>query len=198
MNFGRMTVVVLVSAHLATGAAGAAPVVVRGGQKVDDGVIVTLGSGKAIKLTDLALEQYGDGAKAFTYLEYLPGIRQHLLQVGLYEGGYLLAIDDRSGDQVELPGAPLVSPDGRWIASIATHGEPYGLEREEIWEVSASGLRLAYRARGACRPAKWLDANSLRLERSESKFCWPTKASTVRLAGKRWVETIDPPPPATP
>ncbi|MBC6613141.1 hypothetical protein H8B15_19620 [Hymenobacter sp. BT507] len=78
---------------------------------------------------------------AYEYVDAIPAIHQWLISVHLYEGGYFLLVDQRTGRRTEVWSPPAISPDGLHFvcgnSDVLAHYDPSGLQ---LW--AADGLRL--------------------------------------------------------
>ena len=79
------------------------------------------------------------------------------MAVHLYEGGYFLLIDQRTGRRTEIWSPPAVAPDGRHFvcgnSDVLAHYEPSGLQ---LWAADGPRLRKLWERQtewGALRPA---------------------------------------------
>ena len=120
----------------------------------------------ALRLVDNPAEDY-DANVAYEYLATIPALRQWLVAVHLYEGGYFLLIDQRTGRRTEIWSPPAVAPDGRHFvcgnSDVLAHYEPSGLQ---LWAADGPRLRKLWErqtAWGASAP-RWLDNRSIVFE----------------------------------
>lgn len=56
-----------------------------------------------------------EDAIAYLYWGELPNVHQWVVNVGLWEGRYVVLIDQRTGQRTDIWGQPAASPDGRYI-----------------------------------------------------------------------------------
>ncbi len=104
-------------------------------------------------------------AVLYTYREFLPEIRYHLVHAHLNEGtGYLL-VSHRSGDLVRIQGLPIVSPDGGRFATASEDLESrYNPNEIQIWRITRNAAVLEWSLEPAgdpvtITPAAWGPAN---------------------------------------
>ena len=119
-----------------------------------------------VRLVDNPAEDY-DANVAYEYLATIPALRQWLVAVHLYEGGYFLLIDQRTGRRTEIWSPPAVAPDGRHFvcgnSDVLAHYEPSGLQ---LWTADGPRLRKLWErqtAWGASAP-RWLDNRNIVFE----------------------------------
>lgn len=97
-----------------------------------DALALRLAHGREKLLTDVT-----EAGKIETYhlLAYLPQIRAYLVSVDFYEGGESLLVSVADGRETRIEGCPVLSPDGRWLATSSGNfetDEPFAVE---IWNV---------------------------------------------------------------
>jgi len=115
-----------------------------------------------LRLTDNPVEDY-DANIAYEYLASLPKIGQWLLSVHLYEGGYYVLIDQRTGRRTPIWGPPAISPNGRHFvcgnSDVLAHYEPNGLQ---VWSAEGSPRLLWEReTEWGVQEPRWLDDHSI-------------------------------------
>ncbi|WP_143069915.1 hypothetical protein [Hymenobacter actinosclerus] len=104
---------------------------------------------------------------AYEYVAALPEIRQWLLSVHLYEGGYFMLVDQRTGRRTQLMAAPVVSPDGRHFvcgnSDVLARFEPSGLQ---LWSLDDAAPRLLWERQTdwGCTQPRWLDNRTILFE----------------------------------
>jgi hypothetical protein len=140
-------------------------------------------AGKSVRRLGKALWLYPTAAKAlqlrnnpadnpntnisYEYLATLPAIRQWLVAVHLYEGGYSMLVDQRTGRRTRVWSAPAVAPDGRHFvcgnSDVLARYEPSGLQ---LWSVEGSTLRLLWerQTEWGCTQPRWLDNKTILFE----------------------------------
>lgn len=74
-------------------------------------------------------------ARLHGYLGHHPGVRQHLFEVTLWEGGHFLLLDPRTGERETLQALPVVSPDSTRFAVASSALEYASRGSLEIWRV---------------------------------------------------------------
>ena len=93
-----------------------------------------------------------DAFVRYRYGGYLPSVWQHLVHADYYEGGAVLAVDGRNGNQADLLALPAVSPDSARLAAVNTDlvaaYTPSGLQ---VWRVTPAGLELEWALDGGVR-----------------------------------------------
>ncbi len=104
---------------------------------------------------------------AYEYLAALPEIRQWLLSVHLYEGGYYLLVDQRTGRRTQLMAPPVIAPDGRHFvcgnSDVLARFEPSGLQ---LWSLDEGTPRLLWerQTEWGCTQPRWLDNKTILFE----------------------------------
>jgi len=121
---------------------------------------------RPIRLLDNPADDY-DTNIAYEYLATIPAIQQWLVAVHLYEGGYFLLIDQRTGRRTEIWSPPSVAPDGQHFvcgnSDVLAHYEPSGLQ---VWAIDGPRLRKVWErqtAWGVSAP-RWLDSRNIVFE----------------------------------
>lgn len=103
----------------------------------------------------------------YEYLAVLPNIHQWLISVHLYEGGYYMLIDQRSGRRTQLMAPPVVAPDGRHFvcgnSDVLARFEPSGLQ---LWSLDDQAPQLLWerRTEWGCTQPRWLDNKTILFE----------------------------------
>ncbi|UOQ73884.1 hypothetical protein [Hymenobacter cellulosilyticus] len=86
-----------------------------------------------------------ENAVAYLYWGQLPAVHQWVVNVGLWEGRYVVLIDQRTGKRTDVWGRPIASPDGRYIlasnADLAAAFDPNGLQ---LLQLTANGPKLMW------------------------------------------------------
>lgn len=120
----------------------------------------------AVRLVDNPAEDY-DTNVAYEYLATIPAIRQWLVAVHLYEGGYFMLIDQRTGRRTEIWSPPSVAPDGLHFicgnSDVLAQYEPSGMQ---LWAADGSRLRKLWERQttwGVSAP-RWLDNRNILFE----------------------------------
>lgn len=104
---------------------------------------------------------------AYEYLASLPEIQQWLLSVHLYEGGYYMLVDQRTGHRTQLMAPPVIAPDGRHFvcgnSDVLARFEPSGLQ---LWSAEGSKLELLWERQTdwGCTSPRWLDNKTILFE----------------------------------
>ena len=102
--------------------------------------------GKIIRLQDgPTYHQEEDSYEGYRYLDDLGAIQQWLVEVGKWEGGHYLLIDQRTGKRTNLIGYPVISPDQTQF--ICANSSPTGYD----W----NGLQLWGKPRGLPPQLRW-------------------------------------------
>ena len=104
---------------------------------------------------------------AYEYVATLPKIRQWLLAVHLYEGGYYVLVDQRTGHRTQLMAPPVIAPDGRHFvcgnSDVLARFEPSGLQ---LWSADDATPRLLWerQTEWGCTQPRWLDNKTILFE----------------------------------
>jgi len=104
---------------------------------------------------------------AYEYVADIPAIRQWLVAVRLYEGGYYLLIDKRTGRRTRVWSPPAVAPDGQHFvcgnSDVLARYEPSGIQ---LWAVEENGLRRLWerQTEWGCTQPRWLDSKTILFE----------------------------------
>lgn len=104
---------------------------------------------------------------AYEYITSIPAIRQWLVAVRLYEGGYYLLVDQHTGQRTRIWSPPAVSPDGRHFvcgnSDVLARYEPNGLQ---LWAVDDGNVRLLWerQTEWGCNQPRWLDNKTILFE----------------------------------
>lgn len=130
-------------------------------------------------------DQSGEGEEfvRYRYGGWLPRVAQHVVQVDLYEGAGVVAVDGRSGRVAELLGRPEVSPDGGRVAAVNVDlVAAYTESGLQVWRVTPEGLELEWALDGGGRwggsAPRWLTPDRL-------AFTFHTlEPSTMELRGR--------------
>ncbi|HEU0013288.1 MAG TPA: hypothetical protein VFQ45_06365 [Longimicrobium sp.] len=148
-----------------------------GGRVVRDGLELTFHPRQGAPVTLYDDTTDADVLVRQRYLTWLPGIGYHLLRIQYYEGGAYFLVSDRTGAHENIPGPPLVSPDGRRVVSASMDLEAaYDPNRIEIWRVTPERLEKEWEASGdACDEStpwgpsdvRWVDARTLEWVKNE-------------------------------
>ncbi|WP_324672982.1 hypothetical protein [Hymenobacter sp. GOD-10R] len=115
-----------------------------------------------LRLVDNPAEDY-DTNIAYEYIASLPKIGQWLLSVHLYEGGYYVLVDQRTGRRTPIWGPPAISPNGRHFvcgnSDVLAHYEPNGLQ---VWSAEGTPRLLWEReTEWGVQEPRWLDDHSI-------------------------------------
>ena len=137
------------------------------------GVTVYLLSGQAIRFENDRREGL-DHYVRFEYRGYEQPLRSHLLLVHYYEGERYALIHAERGDTLWLPGEPVTSPSGRWLASASIDlVAGYNPNALEIYRVLPTGFSLAQEFTpegwGPASPV-WVSDDTLRITRTVVEF----------------------------
>jgi hypothetical protein len=132
------------------------------------GRVLTLrGTGGAIvRLISNPTEDYNTSV-LYEYIATLPRIHQWLVAVRLYEGGYYLLIDQKTGRQTVVWSPPSIAPDGQHFvcgsSDVLARYEPSGLQ---VWSMATGRPRLLWERQtewGVSQP-RWLDNHTILFE----------------------------------
>ncbi|GGF05927.1 hypothetical protein GCM10011383_16340 [Hymenobacter cavernae] len=115
-----------------------------------------------LQLVDNPAEDY-DRNIAYEFIASLPNIKQWLLSVHLYEGGYYVLIDQRTGRRTPIWGPPAISPNGRHFvcgnSDVLARYEPNGLQ---VWAMDGVPQLLWEReTEWGVQEPRWLDDHSI-------------------------------------
>ncbi|WP_236705089.1 hypothetical protein [Hymenobacter sp. AT01-02] len=122
-------------------------------------------AGREIRLVNIPAED--ERNVSYEYLASLPHIRQWLLSVHLYEGGYYMLVDQRTGHRTQLLAPPVISPDGRHFvcgnSDVLARFEPSGLQ---LWSAEGSKPELLWERQTdwGCTNPRWLDNKTILFE----------------------------------
>ncbi|TYZ07083.1 hypothetical protein FY528_16385 [Hymenobacter lutimineralis] len=138
---------------------GAGPRVRRSGRTL----LLQPAKGVPLRLVDNPAEDYEVNI-AYEYVAALPNIKQWLVSVHLYEGGYYMLVNQQTGRRTRVWSPPAVAPDGRHFvcgnSDVLARYEPSGLQ---VWEVEGTSLRLLWQRQtewGLSQP-RWLDNRTI-------------------------------------
>ncbi|UOQ75830.1 hypothetical protein MUN84_14425 [Hymenobacter sp. 5516J-16] len=104
---------------------------------------------------------------AYEYLATLPEIKQWLVSVHLYEGGYYMLIDQRTGHRTQLMAPPVIAPDGQHFvcgnSDVLARFEPSGLQ---LWSMNDGVPHLLWerQTEWGCTQPRWLDNKTILFE----------------------------------
>lgn len=126
-------------------------------------------TGPAVTLHNVSPDTAIDQTVGYYYWGALPGARQWVVSIGLWEGSAVLLVDQRNGRQTTLWGPPTTSPDNRYLLALSCDLEaaynPNGLQ---LFTLEASGPRLLG-ARGLTYwgpgRVRWTGARTVLVER---------------------------------
>jgi hypothetical protein len=123
-------------------------------------------NGKTVRLVNNPTENY-DTSVLYEYVATLPRIHHWLVAVRLYEGGYYLLVDQRTGRQTVVWSPPSVSPDGKHFvcgsSDVLARYEPSGLQ---VWSMRTGVPELLWERQtewGMSQP-RWLDGHTILFE----------------------------------
>ncbi|WP_157807742.1 hypothetical protein [Hymenobacter chitinivorans] len=132
------------------------------------GALVLRPSGlkQPLRLVNNPAEDYEKNI-SYEYVGSLPEIKQWLISVHLYEGGYFLLVDQRTGRRTRVWSPPAVAPDGRHFvcgnSDVLARYEPSGLQ---VWHVDGPRLEKLWERQtewGVTGP-RWLDNKTILFE----------------------------------
>lgn len=123
-------------------------------------------NGKSVRLVNNPTENY-DTSVLYEYVATLPGIHHWLIAVRLYEGGYYLLVDQKTGRQTVVWSPPSVSPDGRYFicgsSDVLARYEPSGMQ---VWSMKTGRPQLLWERQtewGVSQP-RWLNGHTILFE----------------------------------
>ncbi|TGD76924.1 hypothetical protein [Hymenobacter wooponensis] len=122
-------------------------------------------TGTEVKLINNPVEN--EHNVAYEFVASLPEIKQWLVSAHLYEGGYYMLVDQRTGRKTQLMAPPVISPDGRHFvcgnSDVLARFEPSGLQ---LWSAEGSSLRLLWerQTEWGCTNPRWLDNKTILFE----------------------------------
>lgn len=123
-------------------------------------------NGKSVRLVNNPTENY-DTSVLYEYVATLPGIHHWLIAVRLYEGGYYLLVDQKTGRQTVVWSPPAVSPDGRYFicgsSDVLARYEPSGMQ---VWSMKTGRPQLLWERQtdwGVSQP-RWLNGHTILFE----------------------------------
>ncbi|TGE14819.1 hypothetical protein [Hymenobacter elongatus] len=135
-------------------------------RRVGNSLVLSLSAAKPLRLTNNPDEDYEKNI-GYEYVGSLPEIKQWLISVRLYEGGYFLLVDQRTGRRTRVWSPPAVAPDGRHFvcgnSDVLARYEPSGLQ---IWSVEGNKLQKLWERQtewGVTGP-RWLDNKTILFE----------------------------------
>jgi hypothetical protein len=120
---------------------------------------------KPLRLVNITAED--ETGVAYEYIASMPAIRQWLVAVRLYEGGYYLLINQHNGRRTRVWSPPAVAPNGRHFvcgnSDVLARYEPNGLQ---LWVVENGNLRLLWerQTEWGCTQPRWLDNKTILFE----------------------------------
>ena len=155
-----------------------------------DVVTITLEDGQSVSLRDeFSKNANGEATKrkSYSYIEFLPQMKQHLVHVQHYEGHCFWLVDARSGSKTEICGVPIRAPSGRRFACYYSSLEdPSSIE---VWRITANGFQreMAFTPVGwVPTDLVWLGDDSIRIAK-ESYEGEPLGDALVNRTGSNWV-----------
>jgi hypothetical protein len=114
-----------------------------------------LEDGRSVSLRDDWSDKGGGKAyrtRAYSYIEFVPQLRQHLVHVQYYEGGCFYLVDAKSGNKTEICGVPIVSAKARrfacYVADLETGSSV------EVWRIRATEFQREW----VFEPTDWVPA----------------------------------------
>jgi hypothetical protein len=120
-----------------------------GATRTEEGIVVRTGQGVEVMEDDTAS---ADEFVRYRYGGYLPAVHQHLVHADYYEGGAVVAVDARTGNQADLLALPAVSPDSlRLAAANVDLVAAYTSSGLQVWRVTPTGLELEWALDGGGR-----------------------------------------------
>ncbi len=151
---------------------------------------------KTVVLQD---KEYADDVAAddvilYSYIDYLPSVGLHVIEIAYYEGTATLVIQHESGEKAYPSGFPVVSPDRqRFVATSWGQPSNFNPTDIQIWRIQKgkmvrewwSGELEEWGPKGA----QWLDANRIRIEKvclNDSADDVPCGTVDVVRQGGKW------------
>lgn len=99
-----------------------------------DTLFFKTGQGTIIKLQDgPTYQDTEDSYEGYRFLDNLNSIQQWLVEVGKWEGGYYVLIDQQTGKRTDLISYPVISPDRMHFACANSSPTGYDLDGIQLW-----------------------------------------------------------------
>lgn len=125
-------------------------------------LVIKVGASQATVFQDVGRGESTRGAR-YSYVDYFPSIRSHVVYVQYYEGGDFLLVDKDSGRKVPIWSIPIPSPDSSRFMT-ATAAIAYGSNGLQVWRMTPEGpvLEWSHEATGWGPGAvQWLDGSTI-------------------------------------
>jgi len=159
------------------------------GEKRGDVLLVTLTGGRQIEFRDRPVLNRPDddtAVRIYEYVRFEPAIRQHIVEVGFWEGRQTLLLDDRTAARVVVCALPVISPSGHRLACGDTD-IAYGSGKLEVWRVDTGGVVQEFSTAPKRLPCKLTWVGDARLHVGLCDFDWsPWGRQTYGLNGSTW------------
>lgn len=131
-------------------------------------------SGKVLELSNLETCDIYENCLFYTYRGLVADKQFFLVNAAYYEGGSVLLISRKTGEQVDAISEPHVSPDGRFIVS-ASDADAHADAGVFLWEISEGALISQFHFVPTdyqlYKFIRWIDPNKVEL----LKTVWPPK-----------------------
>lgn len=130
-------------------------------------VVVTLANGTKKNFRDVFESDDDPNTVRYSVVDFIEDINGYLVKVSYYEGEAYQMINRASGAKYDLPGPPVVSPDGKkFVAFSDDPSGEYNPHSLQVWNVTKSSFTKAYdlkNASWAVKDAKWVTNSSIKL-----------------------------------
>ena len=92
-------------------------------------------NGRIVRLKDGPTYQNAeDSYEGYRYLNNLTAIQQWLIEVGQWEGGHYLLIDQQSGKETKIISYPVISPNHTRFACANSDPTGYSVDGLQVWQ----------------------------------------------------------------
>jgi hypothetical protein len=151
-------------------------------------LLITLQGGRKISFVN---PKGGDGIQRYIYREYISAIDCHVLAVELYEGGYALLVNAKSGVQLKVPSfLYVVSPDNTRIALVREYSYFGGEAGITIVKISRDSPVVEYQTDSSFLPVdcEWVNDNAIKItaktdESENDSYCYTVM---MKKNGAKW------------
>jgi hypothetical protein len=126
-------------------------------------LIITLANSKALRLTDSSTDN-PDTDVAYRFAGSIPELQSWAVQVGLWENGYTLLIDQLTGRQTKAWSRPVVSPDRKHFITCQSElvfGDENGIQYWAIRNKAPVMLWQQVIEDWGPEEARWIDNSSI-------------------------------------
>jgi hypothetical protein len=156
-------------------------------------VVVTLANGTKKSFRDVFESDDDPNTVRYSVVDFIEDINAYLVKVSYYEGEAYQMINRASGTKYELPGPPVVSPDGKkFVAFSDDPSGEYNPHSLQIWNVTKSSFTKAYDLKNkpwGVKTAKWNSNSSVRINpvRMDDFREIDMKPKTLSMSTGKWV-----------